>query len=318
MFLAGVDEAGYGPLLGPLTVGWSLFRVPSPGTDLWQVTARSTTPKPAGNARQERRLWVDDSKKVHAGRLGRQRLARSVAAFRELLAPGRDQLRGWLLEPPGPSSAALAAAPWLAPLEVPLCPGAGHDRARLDAGLVQRDLDRGGCSLDGFGARAVPAGEWNALTDRLGKAGGLFAVFTEIVQELLSRTGDAPLRIECDRHGARVRYAGPLRRALGPDRLTVHAEEPSWSLYTLEFGPKRVEIRFAENADGEHFPVALASLAAKQTRERLMDLWNAWFAERLPEVRPTKGYAADAKRWLAEAGPLDRLGVDEGLLRRRR
>ncbi|MBC8328020.1 MAG: hypothetical protein H8E31_04660 [Planctomycetes bacterium] len=319
MFLAGIDEAGYGPLLGPMVVGWSLFRVPEADTDLWPVTAHSASPKPARRPRQERRVWVDDSKKVHAGPHGRARLERSVAAFRELNAPGASSLEGWIHEPPAPASRSLQRAPWFRTLVGPLTPHADPVRARLDAGLLRRDLEQGGCAADGFGARAVPAAEWNDLTRELGKGDALFRVVMEVFQHLLRHTGTAPLRIECDRHGARMRYGERLRRALGPDRLEVHTELPSWSLYTLEFGPKRVEVRFAENADGLRFPVALGSLAAKLTRERLMDLWNDWFAERLPGVRPTKGYALDAKRWLAEAETdLPRLGVDQEILRRRR
>lgn len=318
MFLAGVDEAGYGPLLGPLAVGWSLFRVPAPETELWQALAPVATRKADGGGRGERRLWVDDSKLVHSGPHGRERLERSVAAFRELLAPDRPDLRAWILEPPAPASRWLERAPWFRQLDGPLCPSADAGRARLDAGRLGRELARAGASLDGFGARAAPAAEWNALTERLGKGGALFAVTAEILRHLLAQTGAAPLRIECDRHGGRLRYAEPLRRALAPDRVVVHAEQPRGSLYTLEFGARAVEIRFAEAADRLRFPVALGSLAAKQTRERLMDLWNAWFAERLPRVRPTKGYAADAKRWLAEAaGELPALGLDADILRRR-
>ncbi|RMH02395.1 MAG: hypothetical protein D6702_08915 [Planctomycetota bacterium] len=319
MFLAGIDEAGYGPLVGPLAVGWSLFHVPDPETDLWRICARSTVRRPE-RPRQERRLWVDDSKRVHSGPLGRRRLERTVAAFRALTAaPEAAGLEAWLSEPPAPSSRWLRTAPWLRRCAGPLCPSVAAERAQLDAGLLDQDLGRGGCAVAGFGARAVPAAEWNALTAEHGKAGGLFLVVAEVLRHLLRRAGVAPLRIECDRHGARRSYRQALERALAPDRLLVHAEERSSSLYTLEFGRQQVQIRFAEGADGRRFPVALASLAAKQTRERLMDLWNAWFASRLPGIRPTKGYASDGKRWLAEAGPrLSELGLEEAQVRRYR
>ena len=88
-FLAGIDEAGYGPFVGPLSVGWSLFRVPDPGTDLWKTLKGPVARKPN---RKDPRLRVDDSKKVHSGPLGRQRLERAVAAFRRVAEPRRGDM----------------------------------------------------------------------------------------------------------------------------------------------------------------------------------------------------------------------------------
>ena len=80
-----------------------------------------------------------------------------------------------------------------------------------------------------------------------------------------------------------------------------------------------MQLRFGESADDRHLPVALASLAAKQTRERMMDLFNAWWREREPGIAPTKGYGVDGKRFLADALPLlPRLELDERILRRMR
>lgn len=321
VFLAGVDEAGYGPLLGPLVVGYSLFQVPAWEVDLWRVlrggVRRSAAVHAQGRAR--RALQVDDSKKVFRGRAGRGHLERSVAAFGSL-APGALGLRPWLERPPGPAGDWFERAPWYGGREGRLCPGASEDRARLDAAQIARGLERGGCALAGFGARCVPETELNALLrSRGGKGGALFEINAEVLRHLLAATGGAPLRVELDRHGGRVRYGALLAAALQPDRVEVLAERTQASLYALYFGDRRVELRFAERADQEHFPVALASLAAKMTRERLMDVWNAWFQARLPELAPTRGYARDGRRWLQQAQPhLPELGIDARLLVRAR
>ena len=317
VFLAGIDEAGYGPFVGPLVLGVSLFRVRAPEQDLWPVLERSCARKPP---RGDRRLWLDDSKRVHSGPRGRERLERSVAAFRELDRPGRTALDTWLAEPPSGDPRALHAAPWLRTLPGALCPNADGDRARLDAAFVHRDLDAAGTELQLFGARAVPAGEWNQLLVRHGNKGHAnFAVAMEIARLLLDRTGDAPLRIEFDRHGGRTRYARLLADALQPERIEIHGEEAGGSAYTLHYPTRRVELRFSEGADGRFLPVALASLAAKQTREVLTDLLNDWFAARIDGLKPTRGYGVDGKRWLAEVEPhLDELALDRALLRRTR
>jgi ribonuclease HII len=317
-FLAGIDEAGYGPFVGPLTMGFSLFRVPQLDADLWQILSKSTAPKP--ERKDLRRLWLNDSKKVHQGPKGRGRLERTVAAFRELVSPGNALLDDWLSEPPAGDARSFHAAPWFQKLDGALCPSVEHDRARLDAAAVHRDLEKAGCAVQAFGARAVPAGEWNQLLASTGGKGNAnFAVSMQLVRHLLEHTGDAPLRIELDRHGARMRYADVLRTALQPQGIEIHGERPSGSTYSLKFANRSVQLRFSEGADSKHLPVALASLAAKQTRERLMDEFNLWWTEKMPELKPTKGYGVDGKRWLAEVLPhVPDNGVALNLLRRDR
>jgi len=318
VFLAGIDEAGYGPFVGPLTMGYSLLRVPQIEVDLWTTLSTSTARKP--ERKDLRRLWLDDSKKVHQGTLGRGRLERTVAAFRELVAPGNHQLENWLMESPAGEMQALRAAPWFQKLDGLLCPSIPYDRARLDCGAVHRDLEAAGCAVLAFGARVVPAGELNALLQSTGGKGNAnFSVAMEIVRHLLEITGDAPLRIELDRHGARMRYADILRTALQPLRIDIHGERPGGSAYSLEFPNRSVQLRFSEGADSTHMPVALGSLAAKQSRERLMDEFNLWWSQQLPTLQPTKGYGVDGKRWLAEVLPqLAETGVALNLLRRER
>lgn len=317
-FLAGIDEAGYGPFVGPFTVGFSVFRVQNAEQDLWDVLSTSTSPKP--DRKDLRRLWLNDSKKVHQGPHGRKRLGRTVAAFRELSQESDFSLDRWVTESPAGDARLLHRAPWFKQLTHDLVPEITHDRARLDAASVRRDLEANGCALTGFGARAVPAGEWNKLlADTGGKGHANFAITMQAVRHIMSLTGDAPLRIELDRQGGRQRYADPLRRALDPRLITIHGEEPSGSTYSLEFDNREVQLRFSEGADRKHLPVALGSLAAKQTRERMMDLFNAWWTKKLPEVKPTKGYGVDGKRWLAEVMPqLEAIGVPAAMLKRDR
>ncbi len=319
-FLAGVDEAGYGPPLGPLVVGHALFRVPDPEVRLGSVLRRAAAPGPRRSQR-DRRLWLDDSKKVHQGPHGRRRMARTVAAFRRLMGAEDPALASWVAEPPCGDARLLHAAPWFLELDGPLCPEASPDRARLDAALLGRHLDRGGCGFAGFGARVVPAVEWNGLLDDHGNKGAAHAaVVFPILVHLVERVAGAPLRIEVDRLGGRIRYGALLRRHFPDARIEVHDEGPAASLYTLHL-PERspVQVRFSEGADGRHAQTALASLAAKQTRERLMDLFNDWFAAHDPALEPTRGYAQDANRWLADAAPLlERLALDRRLLVRER
>jgi len=54
--------------------------------------------------------------------------------------------------------------------------------------------------------------------------------------------------------------------------------------------------------------VALASMAAKYTREALMRVFNRYWSGRVPGIRPTAGYWDDGERFVAElfaAGAID-------------
>ncbi|MBT3339532.1 MAG: hypothetical protein HN405_01200 [Planctomycetes bacterium] len=318
VFLAGIDEAGYGPFVGPLTLGYSLFRVRDAEQDLWTVLEPVAVKKPLRTDKQ--RLWLNDSKLVHSGPHGRARLERTVAAFRQLTSPQAVLLDDWVTESPAGPPRWLHAAPWFRRLPDRLAASVNPERTQLDATLLHRTLENAGCQCVAFGARAVPACELNELIRTTGSKGNTnFFIAMQAVQHLLDLTGDSPLRIELDRHGARTRYMALLREALTPERITTHGEGPGGSAYTLHFATREVQLRFSMGADSEHLPVALASMAAKQTREQLMDLWNAWFQKRLPNIKPTKGYGVDGKRWCGEAIPmLDELGLATDLVRRKR
>src|SRR5438552_3765526 len=79
MILAGIDEAGYGPLLGPLVVGCSAFAVDGADgddlPDLWRLMKKLVSRK---RCRFGRKLHINDSKLVYAPDDGLKELERSM------------------------------------------------------------------------------------------------------------------------------------------------------------------------------------------------------------------------------------------------
>src|SRR4051812_12328859 len=76
-WIVGLDEAGYGPNLGPLVQAAVAARVPAGVECLWTCLARGV--RRAADP-DDGRLLIDDSKLVYAGPNGLARLERGVSA----------------------------------------------------------------------------------------------------------------------------------------------------------------------------------------------------------------------------------------------
>src|SRR6185503_17179086 len=102
--IAGIDEAGYGPLLGPLVVSATAFEViDAPFTHesealpcLWRLLKAAVAKKTPA---RKGRLLIADSKVVHNLNEGNKLLERGVLAFLHTLAAGEAGLTaGRLME----------------------------------------------------------------------------------------------------------------------------------------------------------------------------------------------------------------------------
>jgi ribonuclease HII len=277
--IIGIDEAGYGPRLGPLVTGLAAFRVPE-GT---------------GDFRDRLPVPVDDSKRLFSQATGLSRLERSVLAFREVAETSEvpdeppNELP-WRLGFP-PESPAAEAAPELA-----------------DA---LREL---GIETLALVTRTVTVPEFNEGVSRHGSKG---PVLFDAAMDLLApffNSGE-PGEVVVDRHGGRKFYSRPLEERFPGRFHWVEEERAARSAYVFP-GPKGdLRISFEVEADSRHPAVALASMAAKYVRELSMNALNAWFGEREPELRPTAGYAQDAGRWLKDSKEVrKRIGIDDGML----
>jgi len=318
---AGIDEAGYGPLIGPLVVGAAALEVEGepaaaaggPPPELWDRLQRAV----CRNRAEARggRIAVADSKKLYTPKQGARHLERGVLAFAHLAGERPDRLDRWLarLDPEG--APALARVPWYAPTaERPWPPLPGllkPAELAVDANALTVAAQSAGVRMLGMRARILSAGGFNAIAARTrNKASLSFGLVAAHLDRLWRRLGTRDPLVVIDRQGGRTHYAQPLMQAFPRARLTVLEESPEASHYRLVAGRRAMSVRFAADADADHLPVALASMVAKHTRELLMQRLQAWFTERLPEVPPTAGYGRDARRFREAVAPhLGSLGV---------
>lgn len=321
--LAGIDEAGLGPILGPLVVSGIAFRVPDDRSDicLWNALSDSCTSKPR-DAR--RRVVVADSKQVHRPKKGIGPIERTALI---MLASAGHRPSTWraLLDLLSPGACAeLATYPWYAKAdcELPLAGsvgGAGIDLG-TQANAVRRDYGLKGLTFLGVCCEPLPAGRYNQLVERTrNKSVVLMGQTLRVIDRIIRMAPAEPVRIVVDRLGARMRYREALTDSLPGGAFAILEESETRSAYRFTWTDRTCEIEFTTGADGADFCVALASMYSKYVRELYMHQFNAYWSSRMPGLRPTAGYYTDAHRWLKDAeSVVSAAGFDRTLLVRSR
>lgn len=315
MLLLGIDEAGYGPLLGPLVVGGTLFRVPDGDAppDLWKRLSRSICRAPKA---RDTRLAVADSKKLFSQKAGLDRLERAALVMLRAAGKQPSSLRELLSIVAKEACGALDTYPWYSDFDLPLPVEGNADAISIQANAVRRDMDAGGCKLASISVEALAEGHFNRQMSTLrNKATLLSGLALRIVHRAVASRQGERLLVSIDRQGGRSHYADQLMAFFEPQSLAILEESDARSAYELTDmnGPWRIE--FMVNAESRHLPVALASIYCKYIRELLMRGLNAYFCERVGGLRATAGYYVDAQRFLRDIGPaIERERLDRNML----
>jgi ribonuclease HII len=322
MILAGIDEAGYGPVLGPLVVGACAFELDGdPTVDapcLWKQLRKLVSKKRVASAMK---IHVNDSKLVYSSSAGLKELERGIlsvaAAWDEMPA----DLEGLLARVAPRVLPDMVRYPWYRaqwqgrfPLEQDAI------SVKLFANALRAEMERVKTRCVHLAARVICEGELNRMFDATrNKSNVLFSVAAGHLDDLLRAFGRKDLVIICDRQGGRGHY-GPLLRLMFEEwGLEIVSETESRSEYRLLQYGHAVRIVFVEKAEVGCMPVALASMLSKYLREALMARFNAYWQEQLPGVNPTAGYHTDGIRFLGDIEQKRReLGVVDAQLIRSR
>lgn len=354
----GMDEAGYGPNLGPLVVTATVWEVCGDPreADLWELLE----PVVCRTAETDsHRIHVADSKQVHhaaKGLAALERSAQTLLAVADLPRESLSALRSAVTGEDGPDPQGTARGdrparpvagraagpeqqsfawpeetnaedgggaedhePWVSGNDLPL-PHAVKPDALPGIAHWQAVLEQAGVRLRAICSDVVPPWRFNRLTRAAGSKGlALSRVSLSLLGRAMLVSGegkatDEPVLALCDKHGGRDRYGELLQEVF--DRRSVERLEEGRSLSRYRTGG--VEVRFQTRAE-EHLPVAAASIVAKYLRELTMEQFNRFWQARLPELKATKGYPVDARRFRTEiATEQQSLGIaDDDLWRER-
>ncbi len=325
LIYAGIDEAGYGPMFGPLVVARAVVAVDADEAkadappDLWEQLNGAVCRKASD---RKRRIAVNDSKQLYTPAAGLGHLERGVLAFAAACGCEPANLDALLqsvaFDPPSRQPDQLwylddAGGPTL-----PLIVDAGQ--LAIARSLLQRALAAADVRIVELSAAVVFEDRFNHMVQATrSKARCSWTFVTGHLDSVWQRFGEHHPLVVVDRQGGRTRYHQPLALAFDGVELRETEQSPLCSAYDLHAGKRRMTVRFETGSEEAHMPVALASMTAKYVRELLMHRFNAFWHQHAPGIAPTAGYAKDGKRFLREIDVvIDKLAIDRDQLIRRR
>ncbi|MBN2245689.1 MAG: hypothetical protein JW755_07575 [Candidatus Aminicenantes bacterium] len=303
---SGIDEAGYGPMFGPLVISRSTFILdqiePNPlePPSLWTLLRSAVCKKPND---KKKRLAVNDSKLLYNPAYSLKHLERGVLSFlstSEIIANDLNDLlkklafdelshrikHDWYHSPRGEPKVPFVLSP-----------------SQLDPPMhkLHKTLLKSSIHLADVKAAVVFEDRFNQMVKSKGtKAGCAWNFVSGHIESIWSQFGEYHPLVVIDRQGGRKNYQDLLESKFAPAEVTTLHESSQKSFYKIAYGSRKMFIQVQVNSEKNHLPVALASMISKYIRELLMARFQNFWSFHAPEIKPTCGYFKDGRRFLKE------------------
>ncbi len=316
----GMDEAGYGPKLGPLVIAVSVWTLPEEMTvdEMWKQLDNVLTNEPH---KRDLRLHVGDSKEVYSSTKGIAALERSVLSLIASCHEGAldftqaDDFFSLLPKLLGTGlPASFAKQPWYDSGSLPL-PLKARQEDYLDLlESVNRAFQNCQVRIEHLQVEVVCPERFNSLIQAYGNKSELLTRLSMSLVQQAVPPDSAPCEILADKHGGRSRYLSYLMETF-PNRFFLTEKE---SQEQSRYRSGELSLTFSVKSE-RYLPVAVASMAAKYVRELCMEAFNRYWQKRCPTVKPIKGYPVDAARFRKQIEPAwEALKLPETILWRER
>ncbi|MDD5457944.1 MAG: hypothetical protein PHF37_00910 [Phycisphaerae bacterium] len=301
--LVGIDEAGFGPMLGPLVISSVSFELPDGmiDADLWKLLRKSVV---KNKKRSLGRLHIADSKKVHDKSSGLKNLQRAVLACLRLLGKNPANLTELLMFLCPDMIDRIEAYPWYKNHNDHLL-DTDHGDLDICADVLQKDLLKNNIRLLDMRSNCVDVFRYNQLVEMTdNKSAVLFSASAVFILHAWDTFGENNLQIVADRQGGRSHYRAELQKVFPAADFTILKETEKTSSYEIREDKRKMRIHFVVKADDRFLPVSLASMTSKYLRELMVENINRYFLSHHSELKPTAGYFQDGRRFIQDLATL--------------
>jgi len=314
----GIDEAGYGPTLGPLVMALTATGWPDgvePLGDGWDSLSQYIQPVGPGRSRaKDSRLIVGDSKKIKVLSGGHQRLGSPWRTLFHKDLPAELSAGDFLKKVDCLGRDELMAEPWWR----------SDHPVVLNVSDGTEDIVRSSGNVPVFRAMilAVSVDNFNAICAKYGSKGAVTGYgWISLLSRFLNTVADGDIvEVLADKQGGRDRYGSMLMEATsGIGWVIPERECSSESIYRCNGLPYVLRLQVTPRAEASCPNVAMASMIAKHMRDTAMEVFNSFWAAIVPGLHPTAGYPGDALRYIDAIRPsAEHLGIAMNRLRRER
>jgi ribonuclease HII len=314
--LIGIDEAGYGPNLGPLVISASVWLVPSfEDKNLSDHGLENLLEcmKPAFQAKPLRHnstfIPLGDSKAIHSAKSEFDGLGAGVGYWFKYLNLNTTEFADVLNNLDATfQSRSSPCSPWYSnDLSFDEAP----DPFVFDSSVLanaRSKADELGLNLIGIEAKIVDESTFNEGCEQHGNKAGLLSyesisLARRCLDKALQAAGHSQstnavesIHLYFDKHGGRNRYQAPLSQIFPETWFSAGREGTERSDYVSTWDGKPLFVSFVAKGD-RLLGSALASMTAKWLRERIMLRLNRYWQSHVPGLQATAGYPVDALRF---------------------